>query len=473
MIIPGASWCDLVTYPDGRVELVSLAGSTVACAQRWTVDAGQPLLYLRAAADGGRRVLALGQGHTDGQAYATIEGGAPFFLGPTHGVFPVLVAGREEGWVCFVQHRPDAYMRIELDADGWEQRRDVLAMPPTSQGFLYVASDGTPITQDAGRGAIRGLALPSPAAGVWAGQSTAAATIALYDSSTGQITPLNTPGGQPPHIVESGGTYYVCSYVDGGAWLSTHRRPFAAVTPPIEPPVNPPPQETPVRLESKHSALIEAFAARFPPPGGDEDALRDHWTPKLVEQFVFSFPGEGWCWKSTSPGSRPSSDVIARQVSGGMWGYDLIPGAGTSGWRLESNPGPIDLRTQAPIRMNPVNHLGAAPPVTPPTQPPVTPPASKPFPVPRWPEDVFLHALTRYINEGLYERDKPVENPEGTRTSSRGGLMWFVPIATEELIADIVANGNTLPTPQRWWALADRVAVKAIDFYRRTAPPEH
>lgn len=98
--------------------------------------------------------------------------------------------------------------------------------------------------------------------------------------------------------------------------------------------------------------------------------------------------------------------------------------------------------------------------------------STRPFPAFRWPEDVFLHALTRYINEGLYERDKPVENPEGTRTASRGALMWFVPIATEKAVALISAKGNALPTPAEWWRLADDAANAAIDFYRRTAPPQ-
>jgi hypothetical protein len=477
MIRQGSSWCDLVKHADGRVELVSLIGTTVECAQRWAVHAGQPLLYLRAAADGHGRVCAIGQGHVDGEAWATIDGGAPFNLGTTHGVFPVLIFGDSLGWVAFMQRTASTYETVRIHSGGGHVTLLTREMPPTSQGFLYVAADGTPITQDAGRHTIPGLALPSPATdGVWAGQSTGAATIALYDHRTGQITPLNTPGGQPPHIVESGGTYYVCSYVDGGAWLSTHRRPFAAVTPPIDPPVTPPPvdppQEQPVRLEQKHSDLIEAFAARFTPPGHDEDALRDHWTPKLIEQFVFSFPNEGWCWKSTSPGSRPSSDVIARQVSDGMWGYDLIPGAGTSGWRLESHPGPIDLRTQAPIRMNPVNHLGSAPPTNPGTPPPVTPPPStgRPFPSFRVPEDIFLSAYTTYIG-GLYARDQ-IDEPGGWKVASRGATMWFVPIFYEKIIAHISSKGNALPTPGEWWQLADEGARAAIDFYRRTAPPE-
>jgi hypothetical protein len=239
MIIRGASWCDLVKHADGRVEFVSLSGTRVECAQRWAVHAGQPLLYLRAAADGNGRVCAIGQGHVDGEAWATIDGGAPFSLGTTHGVFPVLIFGDSLGWVAFVQRTTATYDVMRLHSRGGHVRLAMREMAPTSQGFLYVASNGQPITQDQGRGAIPGLALPSPATSdprVWVGQSMTAATLALFDGETGQIAPLHTPGGQPPHIVESGGTYYVCSYVDGGAWLSTHRRPF-------EPPQPPPPED--------------------------------------------------------------------------------------------------------------------------------------------------------------------------------------------------------------------------------------
>jgi hypothetical protein len=492
MIRAGSSWCDLVKHADGRVELVHQRGTVlffervdVIASGFMSVDVGRPLLYLRAASSADGRVCVIGQGHDDGNAWVVIEDGERFNLGSTHGVFPVLIFGDSLGWVAIIQRTVDTYDTVRIKKNGGFVKLLTHAMPPTSQGFLFISSSGEPVTQDRGRGSIPGLALPSPATSdprVWAGQSMTAATLALFDADSADesdgIIPLNTPGGQPPHIVESGGTYYVCSYVDGGAWLSMHRRPFAAVTPPpvdppITPPVNPPPEETPVQLESKHSALIKTFAARFPPPGHDEDALRDHWTPKLIEQFVFSFPGEGWCWKSTSPGGRPSSDVIARQVNGGMWGYDLILSAGRPNWSLATNAGPIDLRSQAAIPMRAVNHLGATtPPVTPPTQPPVTPPPSsgRPFPNFRVPEDVFLHAYSTYIG-GLYARDRIVE-PGGTFVCSRGATMWFVPIFYEQIIGLISRKGNTLPTADEWWRLADEGSRAAIDFYRRTAPPE-
>jgi hypothetical protein len=486
VIVPGASWCDLVKHADGRVEFVYLQGTTVVCesaqtgARRWAVNAGRALLYLRAAADVDGRVCAIGQGHDDGQAWMTIDGAKPVSLGTTHGVFPVLITTDENGWVAFVQYASDEYIRHER----WRNGALITIpskMPPTSQGFLYVASNGQPITQDQGRGAIPGLALPSPAPSdvtVWVGQSMDAPTLALFDSETGAITPLGTPGGQPPHLVESGGTYYVCSYVEGGAWLSTHRRPFAAAQPgpPDPPPVTPPvepPKETPVQLESKHSNLIQAFADQFGLPGfSKEDGQA--WVAKLASTMKARFPGEGWGTKRASMGRPLSNESVARPVNGRLWGYDLIIGAGAPGQRLEPQAHPEDITDQVFVEVESRDWLGSpTDPGTP--KPPVTPPPpapGRPFPAPRWPEDVFLHALTRYINEALYLRDKPEENPGGSRTASRGALMWFVPIATEELIADIVAHGNQAPTPERWWALADRVAVKAIDFYRRTAPPE-
>lgn len=491
MIVHGASWCDLVKYPDGRVELVFVTGTTVACAQRWTVDVGQPLLYLRAAADGNGRVCAIGQGHHDGQAWATIEGGAPFSLGLTAVPFPVLIFGDSLGWVAFNQivegnaaHGiPAAYDVIRIHSAGGHVKLFTREMAPTSQGFLYVASNGQPITQDQGRGAIPGLVLPSPASSdvtVWAGQSMAAATIALFDSETGQITSLGTPGGQPPHIVESGGTYFVCSYVDGGAWLSTHRRPFAAAQPPVEPPPVIPPKEPNVSVRDVPNLkyVIEQTRNDFPVAWrnchradvsraqAEEFARRAAWACSL-EDARFGLNG-----KRGDPNTISQDCVCFKHDDGRESVIDFGAGAGgdnpTVQWSIVGHYMPPGPPYQLWIKAAPVGSSTPGP--TP--NPGPTPQPSRPFPAPRWPEDVFLHALTRYINEGLYERDKPEENPGGSRTASRGALMWFVPIATELLIADIVAHGHTAPTPERWWALADRVAVKAIDFYRRTAPPE-
>jgi hypothetical protein len=484
VILPGANWCDLVKYADGRVELVFLAGATVSCAQRWAVDAGQPLLYLRAAADGHGRVCAIGQGNEDGQAWATIEGGAPFSLGATHGVFSVVLFGTDDGWTLFVQSAPDRLNAFRILGNGVISWSETNQMPPTSQGFLYVASNGQPITQDQGRGAIPGLALPSPALSdptVWVGQSMDAPTLALFDSETGAITPLHTPGGQPPHLVESGGTYYVCSYVEGGAWLSTHRRPFAAVTPPAEPPpIDPGEPDMSVRDVPNLIRVIEQVKHDFPVAWRNchrPDKSRDEaeeFARRAAYACSLADARFGLNGKRGDPNTISQDCVCFKHDDGRESVIDFGGGAGgdnpTVQWSIVGHyqvPGPP---LQLWIRAERVGGSTPAPNPNPTPQPQPAP--GRPFPAPRWPEDVFLHALTRYINEALYLRDKPEENPGGSRTASRGALMWFVPIATEELIADIVAHGNQAPTPERWWALADRVAVKAIDFYRRTAPPE-
>jgi hypothetical protein len=397
-MIRQGTWCDLARRPNDVAFVRTLRSGEVVCETAESTPLtiwrralpGGELLYLSAAADSTGLVGVIGKSQSDGHARLIIDGEHLIDLDETAAIFGTLLVGHVDGFTAYVLRTASMYEEIRLTRNGDRLSttpRTILELSDgvqetTSQGFLQVLN-GRPVLQDGPARIQRGLSLPSRAGSVWAGQSRSSATIALYDETTEQITPLGTRGGQPPHIIDAlDGSYYVCSWIEDGSWWERLRRPFAAALPPIEPPpVTPPvepPKETPVRLEPRHSDLIEAFAARFPPPGGNEDALRDHWTPKLVEQMVFSFPGEGWCWKSTSRGSRPSSDVIARQVNGGMWGYDLIPDAGTPRWRLDAHAGPIDLRTQAPIAMAPVNHLGEAPPVTPPTQPPTQPPVTPP-----------------------------------------------------------------------------------------------
>lgn len=397
MIKAGSSWCDLVKHADGRVEFVHLRGTTVVCenaqtgAVRWSVDARHSLLYLDAAADSGGRVLAAGQGEDSaGTVRTAIEGVLGPELGGTPFPFSVLVRGESDGWTVFIQRTSRTYDEARVASNGrWLSTTTRTfasldpARPEQSQGFLYVAPDGRPVTQDAGRNAIFGLALPSPAGDVWVGQSMTAATIALFDSETGHISPLDTPGGQPPHVVESGGTYYVCSYVDGGAWLSSHRRPFAAVTPPpVEPPpVTPPPvdppEERPVQLESKHSQLIEEFAARFGLPGFSKEEGQA-WVAKLASTMKARFPADGWGTKRASASRPLSNESIARWANGRLWGYDLIIGAGAPGQRLESHAHAEDITDQVFVEVESRDWLGGAPPVTPPTQPPVTPPVTPP-----------------------------------------------------------------------------------------------
>jgi hypothetical protein len=479
VIRPGASWCDLVKHADGRVEFVYLQGTTVICesadtgVRRWAVDAGRPLLYLRAAADGGGRVCALGQGHDDGQAHATIEGGPVFSLGSTHGVFPVLLFGTDDGWTLFVQGTANRYNVWRVLGNGAIAWSETVTMPPTSQGFLYVSHGGAPITQDRGRGAIPGLALPSPAPGgeVWVGQSMADNTLALFDGHTGEISPLNTPGGQPPHIVESDGTYYVCSYVNGGAWLSTHRRPFAAATPPpVEPPPVPPPpveppKEIPVQLEPKHSQLIEAFADQFGLPGFSKEEGQA-WVAKLAATMKARWPSENWGTKRASGGRPLSNESIARPANGRLWGYDLIIGAGAPGQRLEPRAHAEDITDQVFVEVESRDWLGSSTPPTDPgtPKPPVTPPAPA-FTFPtgvEMPEDVSLSIINFYLG-GIRERDR-VRGEQDT-VPSRGALMYLQAVFFRELSSWIVQKKRA-PQGTEWWAVGDQIAAAAVKHYQ-------
>lgn len=77
-----------------------------------------------------------------------------------------------------------------------------------------------------------------------------------------------------------------------------------------------------------------------------------------AEQFAFSFPGEGWGHKAAGGGRPPSTDVIARNMSSGLWGFDLILNQGTSGQSLIDRPGALNLAGQEFIPVTAKNHLG-------------------------------------------------------------------------------------------------------------------
>ena len=163
-------------------------------------------------------------------------------------------------------------------------------------------------------------------------------------------------------------------------------------------------------FESKHSALVEAFGARFGLPDYRSDEAARAWTRQLAEQFAYSFPGEGWGTKSAGGGRPPSTDVLARLVGGRLWGYDVIPGQGSAGQTLDPRPGAMDLAGQLFIDVTPVNHLGAVP-IPPAVQPPYVPPQPSEPPVTPMPTDLtpLLSALTVLTEQqeriaGLLER---------------------------------------------------------------------
>lgn len=118
-----------------------------------------------------------------------------------------------------------------------------------------------------------------------------------------------------------------------------------------------------MQMTDTHRALLVRWEATFGLPSLDNEDARN-WTRRCAEQFVYEFPGEGWCHKSASPTRPPSTDVIAREANG-FWGYDIIVMQGSPSQYFEFNPQPMDIRGQTPIYVQPTNHLGTSSPVPP------------------------------------------------------------------------------------------------------------
>jgi hypothetical protein len=482
-MIRQGTWCDLArrqndvafvrTLPTGEV-ICETAEPTPLNIWRRTLPGGE-LLYLSAAADSTGRVGVIGKSHDDGHARLIIDGEHLIDLGETAAIFGTLLIGHIDGFTAYVLRTATMYEEIRLTRNGDRLWTTPHAIPATSQGFVQVR-DGAPVPQDGPARIVHGLSLPSRAGSVWAGQSRETESIALYDETTGQITTLQTDGGQPPHIVDAlDGSWVVCSWTDDGSWWARVRRPFAAAQPPIEPPpVTPPPveppKENPVEFESKHTALMETVNARFPAPATQEGPMRE-WTQLLAEQFAFAFPGEGWGCKSTSRGGTQSFDVMARQAGGRLWGYDLAFDAGSSRARLDTSPDAMDLTGQAFIPVTAKNHLGTATPGTPNQGTP--PPSGKPIPEAYMPWDVQVVVLTKFI-EGIWPKDRVPEVTEtgvtGSGTLSRGALGFLIPIQFKTTIAWMNANGQRAPVGMDWWPLADQVVAAAVAEYRRSQP---
>lgn len=492
-MIRQGTWCDLARRPKDVAFVRTLRNGEVTCETAepapltiWRrVVPGGELLYLSAAADGTGRVGVIGKSQTDGHARLLIDGEHLIDLGETAAIFGTLLVGHVDGFTAYVLRTSTSYDEIRLTRNGDRLSttpRTILelsggAQETTSQGFLQVLN-GRPVLQDGPARIQRGLSLPSRAGSVWAGQSRTSATIALYDETTGQITPLGTRGGQPPHILDAlDGSYYVCSWIEDGPWWERVRRPFAAVPPPpIDPPVDPPEEpDVSVRDVPNLIHVIARCVRDF--PDAWKNCHKAHLPRELSEEFArragyacsLEDPRFGLNGKRGDPNDLSDDCVCFKHDDGRESVIDFGGGAGgdnpTVQWSIVGHYMPPGPPLQLWIKAEPVGG-------TPNPPPPPPPPAGRPFPAFRWPEDVFLHMLTRYINEGLYERDKPVENPEGTRTASRGALMWFVPIVTEKAVGLISAKGNQLPSPEEWWRLANEGADAAIAFYRRTAPPE-
>lgn len=125
-----------------------------------------------------------------------------------------------------------------------------------------------------------------------------------------------------------------------------------------------------MRLPDDVQAIVEALYLRHTDLAQGTDEQRRQLTRKIVEQTVFSFPGQGWGWKSADPNRPPSKDAMAKQDGRRLLAFDLFDG-GTR--KPIPRPDAIDITGQHFIPVAGINHLGAVtpPPVQPPSAPPV------------------------------------------------------------------------------------------------------
>lgn len=131
-----------------------------------------------------------------------------------------------------------------------------------------------------------------------------------------------------------------------------------------------------MQLDAKVITVAKRFepelAAIFALPPTTVDDARRAWCLKVVEQVVWTYPGEGWGSKRADPGRPLSKDAIAAKRDGHLWCWDLVSG---STHRVNDSVTGEQIDGQVWVAVAGVNHLGTpAPDPTPgPSGPPPAP----------------------------------------------------------------------------------------------------
>lgn len=143
-------------------------------------------------------------------------------------------------------------------------------------------------------------------------------------------------------------------------------------TPNPDPNPNPEPEPEPIKMPELPQAvqdIVQQLYTRHLDLARGDDDQRRQLTKMIVEQTVFNFPNDGYCWKASSPNNPPSKDSMARQLDGKLYSWDLFNGANR---KPIINPPTDDITGQHAIVLAGVNHLGA----------PEPKPEPEPVPVP-------------------------------------------------------------------------------------------
>lgn len=139
---------------------------------------------------------------------------------------------------------------------------------------------------------------------------------------------------------------------------------------------------------------ITAFVARFPipqmsGPGPSDDAFENvcrAWMLALAEQIRYVTGDPAWGVKNAG-GGRPQSKDSISYAGERLWNFDILTGVGTGHPALNIPTEGEDIAGQSFMPVQPVDHLGVAPPQGPPTDDQA--------------DDVDLVALLTAINERL------------------------------------------------------------------------
>lgn len=270
-------------------------------------------------------------------------------------------------WAYTEPVQPYRVHRLNLRSGEADQPR--LGAPT---GLSRILDDGRVVTIDEDRHALPGATIPSFAGPLAVGEGpnggalwrhTSGASGTLYKGRD-SFTPKCAADGDTLAITTAGPDVRLFC----GTLAQLTREPGIQVN-----------TEESMRLPDGVQSIVEALYLRHTALAHGHDEQRRHLTQLIVEQTVFSFPGQGWGWKSADPNRPPSKDAIAKKDGARLLAFDLFDG-GTR--KPIQRPDAIDITGQHFIPIIGVNHLGGVKPdpVEPdPVKPPPDPVDLSPF----------------------------------------------------------------------------------------------
>lgn len=218
------------------------------------------------------------------------------------------------------------------------QNKTLNTIPPaiwgTSQGIIQLIPNGQPQWSDLLRESVSGMFYPFELPNLFIGEGrTDPAHIHGLDS--GEHKNIYVGIAERPRGVIVGNTVAVATRDGQGTLFLLYEKPLPNYS--LDPiPIPPDPEPEPeMQLPDNVKTIIGQMAAKYPLPIG-EDAIRE-WTIKVDEQVAYSVPNQGWGTKRADPGRPVSKDTISQKVSGKLYAWDLVSGAGTSNPTLVYN----------------------------------------------------------------------------------------------------------------------------------------